>query len=160
VLGALPEGPPPDDVALLLARTRMLDPANVVDWEFPAEPVAVAKARDCSARQLSEWGLDEIAFATELVVSELVTNAMRHAAGPITLRLKNLADRLICEVSDGSSTFPRPRRAHSDDEGGRGLMLVDRLSRRWGTRPTDDGKIIWSDLSLPGAVPDYRPVGG
>ena len=152
VLDALPPGPPPDDVALLVARTRMFAQGNVADWDFPAEPVAVAKARDSSARQLADWGLDEIAFSTELVVSELVTNAMRHASGPITLRLKNLEDRLICEVSDGSSTFPRPRWARSDDEGGRGLMLVDRLSNRWGTRPSDNGKIIWSDLALPGAA--------
>jgi serine phosphatase RsbU (regulator of sigma subunit)/PAS domain-containing protein/anti-sigma regulatory factor (Ser/Thr protein kinase) len=158
VLGALPAGPPPDDVALLVARTRMLDPGNVVDWEFPTEPVAVAKARDCAVRQLADWGLDEVSFGAELVVSELVTNAIRHASGPVRLRLIREGG-LICEVSDGSSTFPRPRRARSDDEGGRGLMLVARLSRRWGTRPTDNGKIIWSEHSLPGAAAEGRVCG-
>jgi serine phosphatase RsbU (regulator of sigma subunit)/PAS domain-containing protein/anti-sigma regulatory factor (Ser/Thr protein kinase) len=158
VLGALPEGPPPDDVALLVARTRMLDPGHVLDGDFPAQPEAVAKARDCAARQVAEWGLDHLSFSTELVVSELVTNAIRHASGPITLRLI-LNDGLICEVSDGSSTFPRPRRARPDDEGGRGLMLVSQLSRRWGTRPTDNGKIIWCDLPLRPARPEWQITG-
>jgi anti-sigma regulatory factor (Ser/Thr protein kinase) len=157
VLGALPSDPPLDDVALLVARTRMLDPGHVVHWEFPADPAAVSEARDGTARQLAAWGLDEVAFSTEVVVSGLITNAIRHASGPIGLRLI-LDDGLICEVSDGSSTFPRPRRARSDDEGGRGLMLVAQLSRRWGTRPTDNGKIIWSDQALPTAFdPDPSP---
>ncbi|MDI5964451.1 SpoIIE family protein phosphatase [Streptantibioticus silvisoli] len=145
--GLLPQ-PPEDDVALLIARSRALDPAAVATYDFPPDPAAVAAARNLTAGRLAVWGLDELAFTTEIVVSELITNAIRHASGPLRLRLI-LAETLIVEVSDRSSTFPQLRRARTDDEGGRGLMLVARLSRRWGTRPTDSGKVIWADQSLP-----------
>jgi hypothetical protein len=89
-----------------------------------------------------------VAFTTGLVVSELVTNAIRHAESPIQLRL--IRDRtLICEVSDGSSTAPHLRRALAFDEGGRGLLLVSRLTQRWGTRQTPHGKTIWAEQALP-----------
>ncbi|MGW0583818.1 ATP-binding protein, partial [Streptomyces sp. NPDC002920] len=81
---------------------------------------------------------------TELVVSELFTNAIRYATGPIRLRL--IKDRtLTCEVSDGSSTSPHLRRARLSDEGGRGLLLVAQLTERWGTRYTGTGKTIWAE---------------
>ncbi len=84
----------------------------------------------------------------ELVVSELVTNAIRYGEPPIQLRL--IRDgALICEVSDGSSTSPHLRRAHAYDEGGRGLLLVAQLTERWGSRQTTTGKTIWAELSLP-----------
>ncbi|MEV2211727.1 SpoIIE family protein phosphatase [Streptomyces sp. NPDC050997] len=139
---------PSDDVALLVARTRALDASHVATWQVPADPAMVASARKNASRQLTEWGLDEAAFVTELVVSELVTNAIRHAQPPIELRLIN--DRtLICEVSDGSSSAPHLRRARTFDEGGRGLMLVAQLTQGWGTRQTPDGKIIWAEQALP-----------
>ncbi len=144
VLGSMPAGRSQDDVAMLLARTRALDPAHVATWEFPADPAIVGLARETTARQLADWGLDEAAFTTEIVVSELVTNAIRYASGPIGLRLI-LEDNLICEVADSSNTFPRLRRAQNYDEGGRGLLLVAQLSRRWGTRGTDTGKIVWAE---------------
>jgi anti-sigma regulatory factor (Ser/Thr protein kinase) len=98
--------------------------------------------------RLRAWGLDEAAFVTGLVVSELVTNAIRHAGSPIQLRL--IRDRtLICEVSDGTSTAPHLRRGPALDEGGRGLLLVSRLTQRWGTRQTPAGKIIWAEQALP-----------
>ena len=152
VLGALLPPTPADDVALLIARTRVLDRGHVASWEFPADPVVVKEAREAVAAQLTEWGLDEARFTTEVVVSELVTNAMRHGSGPIGLRMI-LEDSLICEVSDGSSTFPHLRRAHMFDEGGRGLLLVAQLSERWGTRPTETGKVIWSDQTIPHLQP-------
>jgi len=135
---------PTDDAALLLARTHMLDPDHVATWEFPAVPEAVAQARDLASRQLTRWGQQDAAFATEVIVSELVTNAMKHAEGPIQLRLI-CEDSLICEVGDASNTYPRMRRARTDDEGGRGLLLVAQLSRRWGTRSSERGKVIWAD---------------
>lgn len=96
---------PGDDAALLLARTHALGEDHVASWDIAKDPAAVAPARARAARQLAVWGLDELAFTTELVVSELVTNAIRYASGPIRLRL--IRDRtLICEVSDGSSTSP------------------------------------------------------
>ncbi|MET9431058.1 SpoIIE family protein phosphatase [Streptomyces sp. NPDC003036] len=150
VIEALVPARPRDDIALLVARTRRLDPANVAHWDVARDPSAVAPVRAACARRLAEWGLEEIGFATELVLSELITNAIRYGAEPITVRL--LRDRtLICEVSDASSTSPHPRRAKTTDEGGRGLFLVARYTERWGTRYTPAGKVIWAELSLQGA---------
>ncbi|KPI29952.1 signal transduction histidine kinase regulating citrate/malate metabolism [Actinobacteria bacterium OV320] len=137
-----------DDVALLVARTRLLDPEQVEEWEVPDDPAAVSGIRAAATRRLESWGLGEAAFTTELILSELVTNAIRYGAGPISLRLLRDRDSLICEVADGTSTSPHLRRAAFTDEGGRGLFLVAQMSRRWGTRYTDRGKIIWAEQAL------------
>src|SRR5215831_10597438 len=138
---------PADDVALLVARTQALQSDRVATWDLPADPAVVADARKQVGAKLEGWGLEDAAFVTELVVSELVTNAIRHAESPIQLRL--IRDRtLICEVSDGSSTAPHLRRATAFDEGGRGLLLVSQLTERWGTRQTQHGKTIWAEQSL------------
>ncbi|MGK3944630.1 SpoIIE family protein phosphatase [Streptomyces caeruleatus] len=148
VLDAMLPARPSDDVALLVARTQVLGPERVAQWELPSDPAVVSRSRAAVTEQLAAWGLDELSFTVELVASELVTNAIRHATGPVQLRL--LRDRaLICEVSDGSGTSPRLRRARTEDEGGRGLFLVAQLTERWGTRYTSDGKIIWTELPLP-----------
>ncbi|WP_432193469.1 SpoIIE family protein phosphatase [Streptomyces sp. bgisy027] len=147
VVEALVPDRPHDDVALLLARTRVLGTEQVADWDLPADPAAVADARKTAARLLTEWGLDELAFTTELVVSELVTNAIRYAAGPIRLRL--IRERaLVCEVFDGGATAPHLRHPRTTDEGGRGLLLVSQFTQRWGTRFVPEGKIIWAEQSL------------
>jgi PAS domain S-box-containing protein len=136
-----------DDVALLMARTRALTGDQVATWDLPADPAVVTSAREQALTRLADWGLDDAAFTTELVISELVTNAIRHARSPIQLRL--IRDRtLICEVSDGSSTAPHPRRARDFDEGGRGLLLVSQLTQRWGSRQTTHGKTIWTEQAL------------
>lgn len=140
--------PQPDDVALLLARTHELSADHVASWEVPTDPAAVAGVRARTARVLRSWDLEELEMTTELIVSELVTNAVRYATGPIRLRLLRQSV-LICEVSDTSSTSPRLRHARTTDEGGRGLFLVAQLTRRWGTRYTADGKIIWTEQELP-----------
>ncbi|MEU6332241.1 SpoIIE family protein phosphatase [Streptomyces sp. NPDC047049] len=147
VIGGLPGGRPVDDVALLLARTRALPRTRLATWEIPADPSAVGEARRSAARLLREWGREELGFSTELIVSELVTNAIRHASGPIGLRMIR-AGELICEVSDASSTSPHLRHARTTDEGGRGLFLIARYAQRWGTRYTAQGKIIWAELPL------------
>ncbi|MFE1921293.1 SpoIIE family protein phosphatase [Streptomyces asoensis] len=148
VLRALLPERPDDDVALLLARPHTLDSAHVAVWDVPAEPAAVAGIRRGVGRRLREWGLEETGFVTELVVSELVTNAIRYGEPPIELRL--ILDRsLICEVSDASSTAPHLRRARDNDEGGRGLLLVAQLSHSWGARHTPRGKTIWAEQALP-----------
>ena len=140
--------PQPDDIALLLTRTHALGADDVASWDVPADPAAVADVRARATRQVEAWGLEALSMTTELVVSELVTNAIRHATPPIRLRL--LRDsRLTCEVSDASSTAPRLRHARSMDEGGRGLFLVAQLTHRWGARYTSDGKIIWAEQELP-----------
>ncbi|MDF3142613.1 MULTISPECIES: SpoIIE family protein phosphatase [unclassified Streptomyces] len=140
--------PQPDDIALLLTRTHALGAEHVVSWGVPVDPAAVADIRARATRQVEAWGFGELAMTTELVVSELVTNAIRYAEPPIRLRL--LRDsRLTCEVSDASSTAPRLRHARSMDEGGRGLFLVAQLAHRWGARYTADGKIIWAEQEIP-----------
>jgi hypothetical protein len=145
----LPEGPA-DDAALLVVRPRALDARRVAVWDVEADPAAVPRIRSDAVRALDEWGLEEAAFVTELLVSELVTNAIRYGDPPIQLRL--IHDRgLICEVSDSSSTAPHLRRARVFDEGGRGLLLVAQLTERWGTRQTAAGKTIWCEQTLDGA---------
>ncbi|AZQ39870.1 PAS domain S-box protein [Streptomyces cyaneochromogenes] len=140
--------PPADDIVLLLARTSGLGAHQVRVWRLPVDPATVAGARRMASEQLAAWGLAELEFATELIVSELVTNAIRYGSAPIDLRLIR-ADVLICEVSDGSSTAPHLRRARVFDEGGRGLLLVAQVSERWGSRHTATGKTIWAEQSLP-----------
>ncbi|MCX5441439.1 SpoIIE family protein phosphatase [Streptomyces sp. NBC_00063] len=140
--------PRPDDIALLLTRTHALGPDHVVSWDVPMDPAAVAEVRARATRQVEAWGLGDLAMTTELIVSELVTNAIRYAEPPIHLRLLRDA-RLTCEVADGSSTAPRLRHARSTDEGGRGLFLVAQLAHRWGARYTAGGKIIWADQEIP-----------
>ncbi|MGW8888529.1 SpoIIE family protein phosphatase [Streptomyces sp. NPDC055749] len=148
-----------DDIALLVARTRLLDPGQVANWEVPRDPAAVGRVRASCARQLEDWGLDVVGFTTELILSELITNAIRYGSEPIRVRLVH--DRsLICEVSDGSSTSPHLRRAAATDEGGRGLFLVAQMAQRWGTRYTADGKIIWAEQVLhPTSVEDGDGAG-
>ncbi|WP_037617677.1 SpoIIE family protein phosphatase [Streptomyces aureus] len=146
----LPAGGAPDDVALLLARTQGLAASDVATWRIPADPALVAPIRKQVSDQLEVWGLTVATFTAELVVSELVTNAIRYGEPPIRLRLIHDSETLICEVSDSSHTAPHLRRAKTFDEGGRGLLLVAQLTQRWGSRHTPDGKTIWAELSLLG----------
>ncbi|MFJ2765733.1 SpoIIE family protein phosphatase [Streptomyces prasinus] len=156
VMDSLVPTRPYDDVALLLARTRLLDAGRVAFWDLPTDPAAVAEARRTATRQLGRWGLDELVFTTELIVSELVTNAIRYATGPVRLRL--IRERaLVCEVYDGGATTPHLRHPRAMDEGGRGLLLVSQLAQQWGTRFVPDGKVIWAEQSLTG--PDDTPFG-
>ncbi|MFJ4467843.1 SpoIIE family protein phosphatase [Streptomyces sp. NPDC089424] len=138
---------PQDGAALLVARTRHLDPGHVVDWTFPPQPASVGEARRAARKWLSRWGLEEEAAVMELVVSELTTNVITHAEGPIRLRL--ILDRtLTIEVSDDADTAPHLRHARVQDEGGRGLFLVASLAGRWGTRYGENGKTIWAEQKL------------
>ncbi|WP_448332898.1 SpoIIE family protein phosphatase [Streptomyces sp. DSM 41534] len=147
VLRTLLPARPEDDVALLLARARALGPDRVATWEIPPEPAVVSRIRQEATARLMDWGLEKLVLTTELVVSELVTNAIRYGRPPIRLRL--IRDRaLICEVSDFSSTAPHLRRARALDEGGRGLFLVAQLAQRWGTRLEVHGKTIWAEQDL------------
>ncbi|MGW3124168.1 SpoIIE family protein phosphatase [Streptomyces sp. NPDC001107] len=157
VLDSLLPERPKDDVALLVARTRELPPDRIADWDVPPDPAAVAGMRDAVSEQLEAWGLSELGFTTELVLSELITNAIRYGAEPFHVRL--IRDRtLICEVSDGSSTSPHLRYAATTDEGGRGLFLVSQMAERWGTRYTPQGKVIWAEQALPKAVQQPVPA--
>ncbi|QHC26313.1 SpoIIE family protein phosphatase [Streptomyces sp. GS7] len=157
-VAALLTGPPSDDAALLLARTHALGTGQVASWDLPTDPAVVARARALAGRQLSVWGMEPLLFTTELVVSELVTNAIRHGGGPITLRLIRQDAALICEVFDTGSTAPHLRHARTTDEGGRGLLIVAQLTRRWGTRFTANGKIIWAEQGHRDALKDAAAV--
>ncbi|MFF4582471.1 SpoIIE family protein phosphatase [Streptomyces sp. NPDC001389] len=139
---------PLDDVALLVARTRAFDTERVATWELPSDPAAVADARAKVQGRLAAWELEDVAFSAELVVSELVTNAIRYGRPPVQLRLLR-GHALICEVYDSSGTAPHLRRARAFDEGGRGLLLVAQFAQRWGTRHRADGKTIWAEIALP-----------
>ncbi|MEE1664479.1 SpoIIE family protein phosphatase [Streptomyces sp. WAC07094] len=136
-----------DDAALFLTHTRVTAPDDVASWALTESPTAASESRELVRRQLARWRLNDLEPTTEIVVSELVGNAIRHAKGPLRLRLLR-SGSLICEVYDGSLTTPRIRRATQMDEGGRGLHLVSALSRRWGTRYLDDGKCIWAEQEL------------
>ncbi|MFD6343290.1 SpoIIE family protein phosphatase [Streptomyces roseolus] len=148
ILAALLPSRSSDDVALLVARTRALDPGHVAALDLPSDPAVVADARRFASDALTAWGLEELSFTTELMVSELVTNAIRYGGVPIQLRLI-LQSTLTCEVFDASSTAPHLRRARTFDEGGRGLLLVAQLAERWGTRHSREGKVIWAEQALP-----------
>jgi hypothetical protein len=137
-----------DDAALLVARVRATAPDAVATWSLPEDPRAAGAARRYVRDQLAAWRLEELTMTTELVVSELVANVVRHARGPYRLRLLR-SRSLVCEVFDGSLTTPRPRRAAWTDEGGRGLQLIAALCDRWGTRNVATGKVIWTEQSLP-----------
>ncbi|MGW7543076.1 SpoIIE family protein phosphatase [Streptomyces sp. NPDC054770] len=141
---------PHDDIALLVARTHALAPDRIATWDLPADPSLVSEVRSAALRQLADWGIEEAAFAAELMLSELVTNAIRHGSGPVRVRLLH-GRTLICEVSDRSNTAPHLRRAASTDEGGRGLFLVAQLAQSWGTRYIRQGKVIWAECGLDAA---------
>ncbi|MET7738341.1 SpoIIE family protein phosphatase [Streptomyces sp. NPDC005402] len=152
----VPRLPADEDLAFLLVKTRALGCERHVTWDLPRDPAVVASARSLVLRQLQQWNLEDSAFTTELIISELVTNAIRYTNGPITLRL--ILDRtLICEVSDASSTSPHIRRAATTDEGGRGLYLIAQFSHRWGTRYSATGKTIWAEQLL--SPPEDAPTG-
>ena len=139
--------PPERDAIVLLARTRALHASQTASWTLPATFEAAGQARKLATTQLKDWGIEALSDSTELVVSELVTNALRYTDGPIGLRL--ICDRtLTCEVTDDSNTAPRLRRARDDDEGGRGLFITEQLTQRWGARPNRQGKTIWAEQPL------------
>ncbi|MGW1023158.1 SpoIIE family protein phosphatase [Streptomyces sp. NPDC002577] len=148
VLGTLDTHHGEDDIALLMARVQGLPADAVGDWTLPREPRSVGRAREYARAQLLSWDLEPLVDTTELLVSELVTNALRYGEGEIRLRL--LLDRtLVCEVWDAALVQPRRRRARATDEGGRGLQLVGLLSASWGSRRTHRGKTVWFELPLP-----------
>jgi GAF domain-containing protein len=136
-----------DDAVLLVVHTRGIPEGDVAFFDLPDDPRAAGEARRHVREQLGLWGLTDLEMTTELVVSELVGNVIRHASGPVGVRMLR-GTSLICEVYDSSPTTPRIRRAASTDEGGRGLQLVAAVSRRWGTRFLPGGKCIWSEQPL------------
>ncbi|MFF4353485.1 SpoIIE family protein phosphatase [Streptomyces sp. NPDC001530] len=152
---ALPAGLGAGDAAVIVARTRSFPPDRFAAWPLDPDPAAVAVARRRTRGQLAAWGVDdETASDTQLIVSELVTNAVRYGSPPIELRL--IHDRtLTCEVRDAGSAAPHLRHAATADEGGRGLFITAQLAQAWGTRFTAPGKTIWAELALTDATGPY-----
>ncbi|MFF4404101.1 SpoIIE family protein phosphatase [Streptomyces sp. NPDC001404] len=148
VLGMLGPGDRDDDIALLAARFEGIAPSDVAYWFLDPRPQTARQARRLARRALTRWGLEELTDSVELLVSEVITNAVRYAERPITLRLLR-TDVLRCEVGDDVPQLPRLRRARPSDEGGRGLYLVNRLARRWGATRLSTGKVVWFELALP-----------
>jgi hypothetical protein len=137
-----------DDVALLVARFEGIPAADVAQWPLTFDPCQVRAARMLTRRQLADWGLNQLSYLAELLVSELVTNALRVASQRVELRLMRVG-KLLVEVSDDDHNLPQLRRADADDEDGRGLTLVSNLSLRWGTSRQAVGKVVWFELPLP-----------
>ncbi|MER6913636.1 SpoIIE family protein phosphatase [Streptomyces sp. NPDC000594] len=146
VLDMLGPGDRDDDIALLAARFDGIAPSDVAYWFLEPEDAAPGRARRLARRALSRWGLEELSDSVELLVSEVVANAVRYAERPVMLRLLR-TDVLRCEVGDDSPQLPRQRKARETDEGGRGLFLVNRLARRWGATRLSSGKVVWFELS-------------
>ena len=137
-----------DDVALLVARFDGIAPQDVVQWRLRVDESEVAQARELTRRQLAVWGLERLSDTAELLVSELVTNAIRAASYEVELRLMRVG-KLLVEVSDDNHNLPQLQRAEADDVEGRGLALVSHMSRRWGTSRKAVGKVVWFELPLP-----------
>ncbi|MFF3992205.1 SpoIIE family protein phosphatase [Streptomyces cyaneofuscatus] len=151
IVYALPDDTRSAGAALLLARTGTVSDHRVATWDLAQERTTPATARLLVRDRLQGWGLDEDTVdATELIVSELVTNAVRYGTPPLRLRLL-LDTSLTCEVHDGSTASPHLRHARTVDEGGRGLFIVSRLAAHWGARHGPDGKVLWTEQDLPGS---------
>lgn len=139
-----------DDATLLMTLFGRIPEDRLASWVLTTQPTMVARARNLVRDQLHAWDLSRHVDIAELLVSELVTNALRYGRGPIGLRLLRDGESVVCEVADGLTTVPRLRAVQNGDEGGRGLQLVDQLAGRWGARSMPHGKIVWFELG-PGA---------
>ncbi|WP_369204276.1 SpoIIE family protein phosphatase [Streptomyces sp. PU-14G] len=156
VLDIVGPGDRDDDIALLAARFDGIAPSDVAYWFLDPRAQTARQARRLARRALARWGLEELSDSVELLVSEIVTNAVRYAERPITLRLLR-TDTLRCEVGDDVPQLPRLRQARATDEGGRGLYLVNRLARRWGATRLSTGKVVWFELPCPEPTPKTPP---
>ncbi|MFF4949443.1 ATP-binding protein [Streptomyces chattanoogensis] len=141
----------PESASPKVRRRGAVSDSPIAEWSFPADPGSVRTARSRVRETLSDWGLNGAVDVAVLLVSELVTNSLRHATGPIGVRMALIGGgALLVEVSDPLPDPPRERTAAPDDEGGRGLQLVACSSRRWGTRRGKSGKTVWFELSVAG----------
>ncbi|WP_432136132.1 MULTISPECIES: SpoIIE family protein phosphatase [unclassified Streptomyces] len=137
-----------DDVTLLLARMIGYRKGDTATWRLPARDDAPARARAQVSTLLRQWrSKDDTLDNVSLLVSELVTNAVRFAGGPVTVRLIRAGHGLLCEVGDTGTGRPRLGRGGLLDDGGRGLRIVHRLTTRWGVRWTDTGKVVWAKVA-------------
>lgn len=134
----------PPAVALAGGRQRRSSQVRV-----RLQPVADAcrRARELARDGCERWGLQSLAGPVSVVLSELVTNVVRHAGTAMDVRLTLRAPYLHVAVADGHPGSPRPRNSHPTTEGGRGLQLVRSLTERWGFLPVGEGKVVWATLA-------------
>ncbi len=106
-------------------------------------------ARTAARETFDDWGLARFADEVLLVLSELVTNAVRYGRGPIDITLGHAESRLLVAVRDrGTGAMPKPRQADANDENGRGMFIINTLSQRWGWAADDEGKTVWAELPM------------
>jgi serine phosphatase RsbU (regulator of sigma subunit)/anti-sigma regulatory factor (Ser/Thr protein kinase) len=141
-----------DDIAVLIARLRRIPENQRVCWTLVPEFPSVRQARVMIREPLMRWGLEDLVPVTELLVSELVTNAIKYANGDILLRLVLETNGLVCEVHDSSPALPRVLQVDKEAENGRGLHVVSQLAARWGARRTHSGKVVWCVQGVPEEV--------
>ncbi|MFD8750860.1 SpoIIE family protein phosphatase [Kitasatospora sp. NPDC059577] len=141
-----------DDIAVIMAQVRPYGADRIATLPLTGDHAMVAHSRRFTRETLEAWGLGALVDWAELLTSELITNALVHAGSPTQLRL--FCNRVLTvEVADRETETPRIRRARTEDEGGRGIHLVNELAHRWGSRRTDGGKVVWFELELPPGAP-------
>ncbi|WP_228388893.1 ATP-binding protein [Streptomyces jumonjinensis] len=122
-------------------------PVHAFAVAFQPDGSRVRHMRRITRASLRHWKLASVMAEALLVVSELVTNAVQHGDGTVQLRVEHHVCELRIAVTDNSPQMPVLREASDDDEGGRGLLLVDAIAEKWGT--TGDGRTVWCSLALP-----------
>ncbi|MGA5701971.1 SpoIIE family protein phosphatase [Peterkaempfera bronchialis] len=148
VLAALVSSGTEDDIAMIVARAVPVPEDRIAVLPLHQDRTTPSDARRFTRQTLAAWDLTALSDYAQLLVSELVTNAVLHAGAPKQLRL--IRDRMFTlEVADIGHQPPRLRRSSADDEGGRGMRLVNELAHRWGSRTTRVGKVVWAELDLP-----------
>jgi len=145
-----------DDIAVLIAKLRRIPEDHRIAFPLEAELTAVRRARSLIRDPLKRWGLEDLIDNSELLVSELVTNAIKYASNngedQVMLRLVLEPDSLVCEVHDSSPALPRVLQVDRDAESGRGLHVVSQMASRWGARRTATGKVVWCEQPVPAEV--------
>lgn len=153
-----------DDVALLVLR-RSPDPGSpraprLHQYIHQADPEGLSEARTIVRQALTDWDMAELADDAELVTGELLVNVLLHTEGGAVLTLEVLPEpvrRVRLSVQDRSSAWPRRRSPGETATSGRGLLLLDAVSTRWGIEPRGEGKAVWCEIG-PGAPPTTPPV--
>jgi len=132
------------------------EPVRTAGLDLPAAPESAGAARHFAHAILVEWRLPALADDVDLVISELITNALLHARADrrvsphaiVRLDLEYAGDSLVCRVADGSALPPAPEQAGDTAESGRGLLLVEALSAAWGWSHEAHGKVVWARFDV------------
>lgn len=137
-------------VAAAALHVLSASPALGLWLDVECGPQGPGQARRAVAECAARLGFDEVVDDLLLVVSELVTNAVRHGAPPVRLEVLADADVVRIAVGDGDPGLPLPREVDDDAEGGRGMVLVELLAREHGVREQPPGKTVWASVTRPG----------